>query len=148
MHLCCRNDIPDRGEEWILLLNFFYNVIGDIQSIQSNKRRKTEEKRNKDRCHNRSHLTVHMMKHTGEKPVQCSHCGKTINYISSLKEHQKIHTGEKSHQCSQCGKTFIHMSYLKKHQKIHTGEKPHQCSQCGKAFNQMSNLRGSLRLYM
>src|SRR4029434_6287262 len=105
-----------------------------MQRIQSNKSWNSEEKRNKDRSPNFSHLTEHMMTRTGKKPHECSQCGNSFNDTSSLKLHQRIHTGEKPYQCSQCGKVFSQIGHLKTHQRIHTGEKPYQCSQCGKTF--------------
>ncbi|CAL4138649.1 unnamed protein product, partial [Meganyctiphanes norvegica] len=43
-----------------------------------------------------------------------------------------INTGERPHQCSQCGKGFLKHLNLKIHMKTHIGERPYQCSQCDK----------------
>src|SRR4029434_7758026 len=131
----------EEKREYIVSFFCFLNITGDIQRIQSNKSWNSEEKGNKDRSPNCSHLTEQMMTHTGKKPHECSQCGNSFKDTSSLKTHQRIHTGEKLHQCSQCGKAFSRINNFKTHQRIHTGEKPYQCSQCGKAFSQIGHLK-------
>ena len=53
---------------------------------------------------------------------------------SNLKTHNGIHTGEKPHECTICGKFFSRAYNLKRHNRIHTGEKPHECNICGKNY--------------
>src|SRR4029434_9490345 len=94
-----------------------------------------------------SALTIHQRSHRGEKPHQCSQCGKTFSHMFNLERHQMIHTGEKPYHCSQCGKAFTQMGDLKTHQRIHTGEKPYHCSQCGKASRCISHLKTHQRIH-
>ncbi|XP_063152117.1 zinc finger and SCAN domain-containing protein 30-like [Candoia aspera] len=88
----------------------------------------------------RSDLNSHQRTHTGEKPYMCVNCGKRFNRSTNLISHQRIHTGEKPYQCADCGKTFSHKSGLIRHQRTHTGEKPYACLECGKSFSQRQHL--------
>ena len=89
----------------------------------------------------------HYRSHTGEKPHQCSECGKSFNRIQDLKIHMAIHTGEFKHICKFCKKTFLRPNNLKDHERTHTGERPFRCDECGKGFSQKTHLKTHMRVH-
>ncbi|XP_034385629.1 zinc finger protein 135-like isoform X2 [Cyclopterus lumpus] len=91
----------------------------------------------------KGHLEKPTSSKTGEKPFQCSLCGKRF-VVSYLKRHMRVHTGEKPYSCSVCSKTFTQKGNLKTHMIVHTGEKPFSCSVCDKTFSHKGNLKQHL----
>ena len=95
-------------------------------------------------------VKIHEGNYTGEKPFNCTECGKRFPRSRDLKYHQRIlegnnhwsapnvtgafphqvkihkgnHTGEKPFNCTKCGKGFSGSKYLEYHQRIHEGKKP------------------------
>ncbi|XP_071449491.1 uncharacterized protein [Hetaerina americana] len=97
---------------------------------------------------NQSELRIHIMRHTGEKPIKCKICSKGFARNSDVNKHMVTHMDERPFKCKICSKGFNHGGNLKTHILIHTGERPFKCEICSKSFSQKSSLRGHMLTHM
>ena len=70
------------------------------------------------------HLTVHLKRHSGEKPNKCNQCNYASTHAGDLKKHLKTHSGEKPNKCNHCDYASTHACHLRRHLKMHIGEVP------------------------
>uniref|UniRef100_A0A1B6DYQ6 Protein krueppel n=1 Tax=Clastoptera arizonana TaxID=38151 RepID=A0A1B6DYQ6_9HEMI len=85
--------------------------------------------------------------HEKIKRFSCSVCDKSFLLKSHVTDHMMLHSGERNEICDICNKGFISSSALKRHKRNHTGEKPYSCSECGKRFADCSNRKRHIVLH-
>lgn len=68
----------------------------------------------------RQELRLHILKHTGEKPLICTKCEKKKKNLTlgELKSHLKTHYQVRSFSCSQCDMAFVYLQGLNGHKTI------------------------------
>lgn len=89
----------------------------------------------------RDNFTIHLRRHTGEKPFRCDLCPAAFVRSSLLTEHMRTHTNEKPYECCHCQKRFMVKTALNSHLLVHKGIKPFQCGVCLRKFYHKGQLR-------
>lgn len=91
-------------------------------------------------------ISEHLEKEHGVRPTafKCSHCGKRLSNLSSLKIHELRHT-ELTYKCSFCLVTFSSNKDRLKHEKVHTdvisklGKLVFKCGYCEKEYTRQTD---------
>lgn len=105
----------------------------------------------------RSNLNIHVVRHTREKPHQCS-CGMRFSKSGNLNRHKWISCNRmkkiyqnKIFQCDHCQKKFTKNYNLNQHIRNlhnHNDIRPFQCKQCQKRFNSKSGLNQHVKVHI
>ncbi|XP_052753279.1 uncharacterized protein LOC113510444 [Galleria mellonella] len=95
----------------------------------------------RDVMHTMDERKLHyLLRHPGRHPFECSECGKSFQYKSSLYMHKQDHAPNKqTYTCDYCGKVFMKKDSFREHVQIHEGPR-HACSYCPMRFVQRSNM--------
>jgi len=75
-----------------------------------------------------------------EKIHQCPHCDYKTEVPRSLTIHIRRHTGEKPYLCDKCGDSFTNPSDLLRHKIRHTNQREYLCGQCDAAFKDVAGI--------
>ena len=85
-------------------------------------------------------LNRHMLKHSGEKPFQCSMCCRGFTEKDTMIKHERTYTGERPYVCAQCGREFTQRYRLTTHMRMHAGTTEYKCKICDKGFFERQTL--------
>lgn len=84
-----------------------------------------------DKTFNRRYnLKIHRYVHSEQKKLECKQCQQQFKHVGLLRNHKRIkHGGEKPYTCGHCGQGFIQNNYLQRHMLLHSSQACTCCNQ-------------------
>lgn len=94
-------------------------------------------------------LVRHILIHSGERPFQCSSCGRRFHRKDHLKNHLQVHNPNKIlHACELCQKTYSSLLSYRKHIALHAAESGDLvCKLCGKMLQDREGIMHHLKVH-
>jgi hypothetical protein len=92
----------------------------------------------KKRFARHSHLTKHLIVHSGDWPISWKLRKKRFAHRFVLNTHLRMHGREWLFSCKLCEKMFTQCCHLVRHLGVHRGEWPFLCEECKETFVQRS----------
>uniref|UniRef100_A0A182NEP4 Protein krueppel n=1 Tax=Anopheles dirus TaxID=7168 RepID=A0A182NEP4_9DIPT len=110
------------------------------------------EKRFNDRKQLQFHEKYHRRKYVAkDESCECSSCGRTFRFRSSLRAHARLHTvdtnDDRIFKCSQCERQFMRLAHLRSHEISHSDKTPFGCGLCALKFKRKQHLTAHLKIH-
>ena len=74
-----------------------------------------------------------------ERKFKCKLCGEKFYRSTHLTRHMLVHTGEKPYSCHICRRRFARCDYKQAHVYTHRRDKVHSCPICGEVYHDLTS---------